>query len=152
MILSDTQIIDQQLLTNYDPEGLTPNGYDLRIAELRVNDQSYHEGQHRIPAGTPFFVASTERVNLINKAICGSLYIRSSFARQSCFISDGKVDAGFEGTLTIACIAFSDLKLDIGTRFVQIVFEQMSAQPTQQYSNRTGNYQNQTNVQLAKKS
>jgi dCTP deaminase len=64
--------------------------------------------------------------------------------------SFGKVDAGFQGTLTISCYNANDEPVDIpiGDRFCQIVFEHLSTHPDALYSERSGTYQNQRGVTL----
>ena len=64
--------------------------------------------------------------------------------------SFGKVDAGFEGTLTLSAFNSSDVDvvIPIGDRFAQIVFEWLDAPSEKVYAERSGNYQGQRGVRL----
>jgi dCTP deaminase len=141
MILSDRDIkeaIDKGELRiePFDEGFLTPNGYDLRVAEIRGETASGR-----------FFLISTAEYLVLPNDLCAQLWIRSTFARKGVFCSFGKVDAGFEGTLTIGCFnAGSEmLELDEGERFLQIVFEKMISPAERGYS---GKYRGQRGVKL----
>ena len=60
----------------------------------------------------------------------------------------GKVDAGFDGTLTLASFNSDgdEVSISIGETYAQIVFETLSEKAEQAYSERSGNYQNQSGV------
>ena len=155
-ILSDKDIQDS-IETNeldiepFKPENLTPNGYDLSIDEIyiRKTDQHIKNGTARIPPQTWFAISTKEFVKMGPK-ITSQLWIRSSYARKGVMASFGKVDAGFHGTLTISCFNSNDeeLKIPIGDRFCQIVFEHLSSLPSELYDKKSGNYQNQRGVKL----
>jgi deoxycytidine triphosphate deaminase len=60
--------------------------------------------------------------------------------------SFGKVDIGFEGTLTLPGFnTYGKLHLSKGDRFCQIVFEDVSSQPRQLYK---GKYKGQRQITL----
>lgn len=138
-------------IVGFAPEGLTPNGYDLRVAEVRREgvDESQSEGTAIIPSRSMFFVSTIERVELPND-VAAQLWTRTSWIRKGVMVGLGKVDAGFRGTLTFTAFNASDkdLELPIGSRFVQIVFERMHSPVAQTYEKRSGNYQNQSGVTL----
>jgi len=135
----------------YNPNNLTPNGYDLSIDEIyiRKTDQHIKEGIVTIPALTWFAISTKEFVKMGPK-ITSQLWIRSSYARIGIMASFGKVDAGFNGTLTISCFNSNnkEIKIPIGDRFCQIVFENLSTIPTELYDKKSGNYQNQRGLKL----
>jgi len=135
----------------YNPNNLTPNGYDLSIDEIyiRKTDQHMKEGIVTIPALTWFAISTKEFVKMGPK-ITSQLWIRSSYARRGIMASFGKVDAGFNGTLTIGCFNSNnkEIKIPIGDRFCQIVFENLSTIPTELYDKKSGNYQNQRGLKL----
>jgi dCTP deaminase len=135
----------------YNPNNLTPNGYDLSIDEIyiRKTDQHMKEGIVTIPALTWFAISTKEFVKMGPK-ITSQLWIRSSYARKGIMASFGKVDAGFNGTLTIGCFNSNnkEIKIPIGDRFCQIVFENLSTMPTELYDKKSGNYQNQRGLKL----
>jgi dCTP deaminase len=139
-------------IVGFAPEGLTPNGYDLRVAEVRMedNEDSEKEGTILVPARSMFYVSTLERVELPND-VAAQLWARTSWIRKGVMVGLGKVDAGFRGTLTFTAFNASgkDLELPIGSRFVQIVFERMHSPVAQTYEKRSGNYQNQSGVTLA---
>jgi len=135
----------------FNEKNLTPNGYDLSIDEVYIKKTNDHvkEGTATIPPLT-WFVISTKEFVKMGPQITSQLWIRSSYARKGIMASFGKVDAGFHGTLTISCFNSNDesLKIPIGDRFCQIVFEKMSSVPSELYDKKSGNYQNQRGIKL----
>ena len=155
-ILSDTDI--EQAITSgnlgiepFIEKNLTPNGYDLSIAEvfIRKTDEHVKEGMASIPPMTWFAISTKEFVKM-GPQITSQLWIRSSYARKGIMASFGKVDAGFHGTLTISCFNSNDTEIEIpiGDRFCQIVFEHLSSTPSELYEKKSGTYQNQRGVTL----
>jgi dCTP deaminase len=158
-VLSDTDIVARLEagslgITPFEPRGVTPNGYDLRVAEVMLPDEGavvYREGKVVVPAGARFLVSTMERVRMPADA-CGSLWLRSSYARRGVFGSFGKIEAGFEGTLTVGGFNAARVPLDvpIGDRFCQLVFERLDSLPRALYAERSGNYQGQSGITLAR--
>ena len=155
-ILSDRDI--QQLIQEkdlgidpFDPKNLTPNGYDLSIAEILLKSTDTHitTGIAKIPAKTWFLISTHEFIEM-GPEIASQLWIRSSYARKGIMATFGKVDAGFHGTLTISCFNANDsaVEIPIGDRFCQIVFEKLSSIPDELYEKRSGNYQHQRGITL----
>jgi len=141
MILSDSDIIEAVKegrlgIDPFDEGSLTPNGYDLRINEMRGDT-----------GPRCFFLVSTAEFIRLPKDLCAQLWIRSSFARKGVFCSFGKVDAGFEGTLTIGCFNSGDgrIELKAGERFIQIVFEKMIRPAEKEYG---GKYKGQRGIKV----
>ena len=64
--------------------------------------------------------------------------------------SFGKIDAGFEGTLTLGAFNATDgqIEIPIKERFCQMVFEALTSCSEKSYSKRSGNYQGQTGITL----
>jgi len=158
MILSDRDILKliekKELgIESFTEKNLTPNGYDLSIEEIYIKktDEHIKKGVAEIPAHTWFAISTREFVKMGSK-ITSQLWIRSSYARKGVMASFGKVDAGFHGTLTISCFNSNDepLKIPIGDRFCQIVFEYLSTEPLELYDKKSGNYQNQIGIKLKK--
>jgi dCTP deaminase len=155
-VLSDSDI-EQALQHNdlsIDPfvqKNLTPNGYDLSIEEvfIRKTDQHIKQGVAVIPPLTWFAISTKEFVKM-GTQITSQLWIRSSYARKGILASFGKVDAGFQGTLTFGCFNASDkeVEIPIGDRFCQIVFETLESVPKALYHERSGTYQNQRGLTL----
>lgn len=158
-ILSDADILARRVagdlaLDPFEERCLTPNGYDLRIAEVMLPDEGaaiQREGKVVVPAGARFLVSTLERVRM-PQDVCGSLFLRSSYARRGVFGSFGKVEAGFEGTLTVGGLnaGRAPLEVPIGDRFCQLVFERMESPPRRSYVERSGTYQGQSGITLAK--
>lgn len=156
-VLSDSAIQkameDGELgIDDFVPENLTPNGYDLSIAEIKVGQegQLFSEGDVHIPPMTWFAVSTKEYVRF-GPRITSQLWIRTTWARRGVISCFGKVDAGFEGTLTLSAFNSSDrdVVIPIGDRFCQIVFEWLDSASEKQYAERSGNYQGQRGVKLA---
>lgn len=135
----------------FSEASLTPNGYDLRIAEVSVpGTDIVREGTVLIPPGAMFFVSTVERVEL-PPSLCASLWLRTSWIRKGLLAGLGKVDAGFQGTLTFMSVNVSaaPVEVRVGDRFVQIVLETLSSPAHLTYGKRSGNYQGQNGVTLA---
>jgi len=155
-ILSDKDIeklirINQLDIDPFNQKNLTPNGYDLTIAEIFIKKKDLHlyEGLATIPPQTWFAISTKEFIKM-GSDISSQLWIRSSYARKGIFASFGKVDAGFNGTLTISCFNSNEVEIEIpiGDRFCQIVFEELSSTPSELYEKKSGNYQNQKGIKL----
>jgi dCTP deaminase len=155
-VISDTDIvasIKNNLLSiePFEEKNLTPNGYDLSIEEIFIKktNQYIKEGVAIIPPHTWFAISTKEYVKM-GPQITSQLWIRTSYARKGIMASFGKVDAGFQGTLTISCYNANDeeIKIPIGDRFCQIVFEHLSTNAESLYEQRSGTYQNQRGVTL----
>jgi dCTP deaminase len=137
----------------FRPENLTPNGYDLTIAEVAIvgaKPLTVRDGTARVPPQTRFAVSTFEVVEL-GADITGQLWLRTTWARQGVLGSFGKVDAGFRGTLTLAAFNANRrdvLEVKIGDRFAQIVFEDLASPAERVYGERSGHWQDQQGVRL----
>ena len=156
-ILSDEAIlaaldVGQIEIEPFDSGNLTPNGYDLSIKEIEIpKGQKVAEGEISIPAGKRFAVSTKERI-ACGPNICAQLWLRTSWARKGIICSFGKIDSGFDGTLTLLGFNSGEeaVKLVTGETFAQMVFEMMTGPATSLYSERSGNYQNQSGVTWSK--
>ncbi|MEM3027384.1 MAG: dCTP deaminase [Candidatus Bathyarchaeia archaeon] len=155
-ILSDREIkafmhSGQISIEPFIEERLTPNGYDLSIAELLIPAQGLRivSDKARIPPLTWFLVGTLEKISLGAK-VSAQLWIKSSWARRGVLGSFGKVDAGFQGTLTLSALNASQnpLEITIGDPFVQIVFETLISEAELTYEKRSGRYQGQMGIKL----
>jgi dCTP deaminase len=97
-----------------------------------------------------FFISTIERVEL-PPTLCAQLWLRTSWMRKGLIAGLGKVDAGFQGTLTFMAVNVSSapVEVPVGERFVQIVFETLTSPAQLTYGKRSGNYQGQVGVTLA---
>ncbi len=157
MFLSDHKIkelVEKGVLQidKFDEDNLTPNGYDLTIDEIVVEERRPQtEGDTVIPTNTWFAVSTREYVKL-PPYIAAELWIRTTWARQGVISSFGMIDAGFEGTLTLSAYnSYKELEIPIGDRFAQMCFVLLSDESDKEYSERSGNYQGQRGVTLRKK-
>jgi len=157
-VLSDRDILKgleakRFRIGGFRPENLTPNGYDLTIAEVVVlltKPKTIREGVAKITPQTRFAVSTLEVVEL-GADVTAQLWLRTTWARQGVIATFGKVDAGFRGTLTLAAFhagASSPLELPVGERFAQIVFEDLSSPAEKAYDERSGHWQDQKGVRL----
>ena len=156
-ILSDRDIVkavdDGNLgIAPWNDRSLTPNGYDVRVAEISINGEIQSEGTVKIPPKTMFYVSTMERVRFPDD-MCGNLWLRTSWIRKGVIAAFGMVDAGFEGTLTLGSYNSSDseVEIPIGERYCQLVFQTMTSPSEKSYEKRSGHYQNQTGVTLRPK-
>ncbi len=138
----------------FSEEALTPNGYDLAIAEVILPDTGHRflEGVAMVPPMTRFMISTRERVRL-GPALAAQLWLRTTWARRGVLAAFGKIDAGFDGTLTFAAFntSMDALELTIGETFAQLVVEAMSSPAEAVYGQRSGNYQDQRGVTMARK-
>lgn len=155
-ILSDKDIVESMMtgligISDFSEKGLTPNGYDLRIAEIKIlgKDDVHREGAASVPPRTMFYVSTVERVRL-NRYFCAQLWLRTTWVRRGIIGAFGKVDAGFDGTLTLGAYNASDspVEVPVGERFCQMVIEALQSPVEMAYDERSGNYQNQNGITL----
>ena len=157
-ILSDEAILSaldmgELNIEPFNSENLTPNGYDLTIKEIEIpNHSKTSDGEFTIPSGKRFAISTEERI-ACGSNICAQLWLRTSWARKGITCSFGKIDSGFDGTLTL--LGFNsgedDILIRTGDTFAQMVFEMMSGPAASLYSERSGNYQNQKGITWSKK-
>jgi len=157
-VLSDRDILQaikakRLRIGGFRKENLTPNGYDLTIAEVVIingKPTTTTQGTAKVPPQTRFAVSTLEVVDL-GPDIAAQLWLRTTWARQGVIAAFGKVDAGFRGTLTLAAFhagASSPLAVPVGERFAQIVFEDLSSPAEKAYDERSGHWQDQKGVRL----
>jgi len=135
----------------FHEENLTPNGYDVTIAEVVVPSAnlSVKQGKAVVPPQTRFAVSTLEVV-ACGPGVAAELWLRTSWARRGVLASFGMIDAGFRGTLTLAAFnaAHEELVLPIGERFAQVVFLALTTASEKGYGQRSGHYQDQHGVRL----
>lgn len=155
-VLSDGDILrlireEAMAIEGFAEPNLTPNGYDCTIAEVSIpgSDIKISDGEVKIPPGRRFAVSTREYFRL-GPGVCASLWIKTSWARKGVVGAFGKIDAGFEGNLTLLAYNSSDdeITVQIGNKFAQVVFESMLSIPQKLYSQRSGNYFGQKGVTL----
>ncbi|MEE9173918.1 MAG: dCTP deaminase [Thermoplasmata archaeon] len=158
MQLSDADVrvwmMDGKLqIKGFRDGNLTPNGYDLTIAELALPDAdtSKTQGSLEIPPKTRFLVSTEEEVQL-GPRVAGDLWLRTTWARQGVLPAFGKVDAGFKGTLTLSAYNASErpLEIAVGDTFAQITFHEVRSSPEATYAESSGTYQGQSGVTPAR--
>jgi len=159
MVLSDADLTEaleegEVSIEPFDARNLTPNGYDLTVESVLIPKFRVEadQGAVQIPPQTWFVVSTRETVRM-GRRTCGQLWLRSSYARQGVLATFGKVDAGFEGTLTVTAFNSSNVTLEIptGERFCQLVFERLESAAERSYPERSGRYQGQKGVTLTPK-
>jgi len=157
-ILSDGDIahaikVGELIIEPYHENRLTPNGYDLGIAEILIpgENSKVTQGSVKIPSMTRFIV-STEEVVGLSPLMAAQLWLRTTWIRRGVIASFGKVDSGFKGTLTLPALNTSkeSLTFNTGETFAQIVFERLESKPIKLYAERSGNYQDQRGITLEK--
>ena len=150
--LSDRDIISLSakgdlIAEQFTEESVTPNGYDLRAATLRVGGTDVESCM--IPPSRHFLVATLEYLKL-PEDVMGQIWVRSSYARRGVLGSFGAVDAGYHGTLTLSFYhsGQEEFKISRGDRIAQIVFHRMESIPEKSYSKRSGNYQGSRGITI----
>jgi len=156
MVLSDVglrrSLADGELeIVPFSEKGLTPNGYDLSAGSVLVpsTGQMTDKGRAAVPPKSWFVVGTVERVRL-GRGLCAQLWLRSSFARKGILATFGKIDAGFDGSLTVSAFNTSECAFDmpLGERFCQMVVERLDSPAEKAYAERSGRFQHQTGITL----
>jgi dCTP deaminase len=153
-ILSDADILDslkngKLSIENFEEKNLTPNGYDVTIEEVMFEGKVYKDGIVEIkPLG--WFALSTREYFRMGEDIAAQIWLRTSWARKGIQATFGKIDAGFEGTLTFSGfnVSAKPVELKIGERFAQVVFETLSSKPLKTYDKRSAHYAGQRGITL----
>jgi len=156
-VVSDADVLKllakgEIIIDPFEERNLTPNGYDVSIAEVVVPSRggTVSEGQAVIPPHTRFAVGTREVIGL-GPGVAAELWLRTTWARRGVLASFGMIDSGFRGTLTLLAYNASDegLPVPIGERFAQVVFQALTSASEKGYEHRSGHYQDQTGVRLA---
>ncbi len=142
-------------IEGFREENLTPNGYDVTIAEVLIKGQKspVKKGSVKVPPGTRFLIGTLEFFEL-GPRLVADIWLRTTWARQGVMSSFGKVDAGFRGNLTLGGFNASDeeVKLSVGDTFAQVTFHELRSAPSSTYGERSGNYQGQVGITPSKAS
>lgn len=154
-VVSDADILkllakEEIRIDPFRESNLTPNGYDVTIAEAVVPPhEPIREGTAVVPARGRFAVSTLEVVEL-GPGVAAELWLRTTWARRGILASFGMVDSGFRGTLTLPAYNTTDgeVELPIGDRFAQVVFQLLSTASEKGYGTRSGRYQDQRGVRL----
>lgn len=133
------------LIKNWSADCITPNGYDLRIDEILVEGSS----SEIVPPKTYFVVSSMEYI-VMPDDIIGFLWLKSRWCRKGIVGSFGIVDAGYEGNLTLSAFnsSNSEVKIERGSKFVQIAFAKLISKPNKNYPKRSGNYYKSSGIKI----
>jgi dCTP deaminase len=155
-LLSDADILQYRAkgeieIEPFDPDYLTPNGYDVSVDEVVVPAGEGGPRPGKIPPATRFAVSTRERVRL-GRHVAGQIWLRTTWARRGVVASFGMIDAGYSGTLTFGAFnaASESLALPIGERFAQVVFLTLDSPASETYERRSGTYQGQKGVTLGR--
>ncbi len=153
-ILSDADILDciengKLKIENFNERNLTPNGYDATIEEILYEDSIIRDGAAEV-GPLKWFAVSTREYFRMGDDIAAQIWLRTSWARKGIQATFGKIDAGFEGTLTFSGFNASSkpVQLKVGERFAQVVFEKLSSTPLKTYDKRSAHYAGQRGVTL----
>ena len=151
MTLSDGEIVEaikngEINISPFDEYDLTPNGYDLHIGGIELDNFmfSWVSDSHWVGPLKSFRIVSLETVTC-NASHVGFLHLKTRYSRRGIQATFGKIDAGFNGTLTFGLFNGNNLDFEIkkGDKIVQIHFEKLGKPAQQLYAQRSGNYQNQ---------
>ena len=120
-ILSDEAILSaldvgEIEIDPFNADNLTPNGYDLTIKEIEIpNGPKASKNDLIIPAAKRFAVSTKERI-ACGPNVCAQLWLRTSWARKGIACSFGKIDSGFDGTLTLLGFNSSDEEVKLNNQ------------------------------------
>jgi dCTP deaminase len=155
MVLSDRDIIKainkrEIVIVPFNPENLTPNGYDLTVKEIKIGERTKEEAVEKIRVPkSEWFVISTQETIKVGLDYTGEIWIRSTYARKGVLGSFGLVDAGFEGELTLPFFnTHFPLELKRGDKIVQISFRKLSSSASSSYKQKSGKFMHQQGITL----
>jgi len=155
-MLSDGEILDllksgHLNITPFDEKNMTPNGYDLCIGGIEVNEVMMTPENEKFIVSplTPFRVISLETVTLSNGFVA-NLWLKQRYARRGIQATFSQIDAEFYGTLSFGGFNGNGrpFEFEVGAPFAQIVFDRLEVPPIRAYSARSGHYKGQKNVIL----
>ena len=155
MILNDTAIklwVQRGGVSPFNPELVNPASIDLRLGDEFINldnGRQYKRQEITLRPGCAILATTLEYIK-IPPFLCGVVYLKSSLARQGLdHALAGWVDPGFSGTLTLEFHAHCPVTLQAGQPVIQLVLQQMIAEPELDYS-KTGRYHGQTGPTMAR--
>lgn len=132
-------------------KSLTPNGYDLSAGTVLLPSTGARtlEGSAAVPPKSWFVIGTVERVRL-GRGLAAQLWLRTTFARKGILATFGKIDAGFDGNLTVSAFNASEtaFEMPLGERFCQMVVERLETPAEKAYAERSGRYQHQRGITL----
>ena len=137
-VLSDIEILEALKsgiigIAPFSKKRLTPAGYDLAsFSKIDINPRD-----HKL-------IATLESIKL-NPQILGTIYLKSSFAREGVIGSFAAIDPGFRGQLTLFLFNSGTRIVHINKNepVVQVVFHVTSKPSDKPY---IGRYQNSHNI------
>ena len=156
MVLSDADIrravaAGELDIAPFEEGSLTPNGYDLSAESVLVPGTGARtdSGTAVVNPRSWFVLSTRERVRL-GKGLAAQLWLRTTYARKGVLATFGKIDAGFDGTLTVTAFNASDaaVEVPVGGRFCQMVLERLDSPSDKGYAERSGRYQHQKGITL----
>jgi len=156
-VLSDSEILDavragKLRIEGFEEANLTPNGYDVTIEEVWIppTRSRVRSGEAVVPGNTWFVIGTKEYLALPSDMV-GEIWIRTTWARRGVLSSFGRIDAGFNGNLTFSAFnaSWEYVRVPIGEKFAQVVFERLGTPARKAYRERSGNYQGQRGITLS---
>ena len=156
MVLSDAGLREAMARGELEIEpflekSLTPNGYDLSAGVVLLPSTGARtlKGAAAVPPKSWFVIGTIERVRL-GRGLAAELWLRTTFARKGILATFGKIDAGFDGNLTVTAFNASEtaFEMPLGERFCQMVVERLETPAEKAYAERSGRYQHQRGITL----
>jgi len=153
MILNDKEIREKGIIEPFNEKQLTPNGYDVSVEDLVFMDTVIDSLRgdkdcYDVAPMTRFIISTVEKIKLPDN-IVGIIKIKSKWARKGLIISDGAIDAGFEGKLNLCMWNLSNdfVQIEKKVPIVQVLF--FKTNPVEKlYAERSGNYQHLMRVEI----
>ncbi len=138
----------------------THRGWDRKIDPKRMKDVAYlvdvtekisTSQPVEIPANSSVLCRSVEYIRMPRNCI-GICLGKSTYARCGIIANTTPLEPGWEGHLVIELSNLNPIPAVIypGEGIAQVVFFELSAQPTCSYKDKNGKYEGQTGVTLAK--
>lgn len=123
----------------YSPLQVNPASYDMTISSEFIDlaiGKKFNTSELTIYPGEAY-LASTEEYFRFPTDVAGTVYLKSSLARQGLdHALAGWIDPGFEGNITLELHCHRAITLTAGQRICQVVFTKLNNPAVNPYSGR----------------
>ncbi|MEM4114527.1 MAG: dCTP deaminase [Saccharolobus sp.] len=150
MYLSDKDILEEMRkgnlsITPFNPDHLTPNGYDLSILIYDELEQTYRNYNLFLVNPNDFIkVGSLETITL-GKDLIGFMFLRSKYSREGLTGNFAVIDAGFSGQIKASIKHNGDkpITLEPLDGVIHLVIARLENPASQPYGGKKSHYQYQ---------
>ncbi|MEM3844759.1 MAG: dCTP deaminase [Candidatus Parvarchaeota archaeon] len=150
MYLSDKDILEEMRkgnlsITPFNPDHLTPNGYDLSISIYEEKEQNYVKYTlFKLNPNDFIKIGSIETITL-GKDLIGFMFLRSKYSREGLTGNFAVIDAGFSGQIKASLKHNGDKSITIEPLdgVIHLVIARLENPASQPYGGKKSHYQYQ---------